>query len=183
MWSIDELQKAWYLASQLHGGQKYGSSNKGEQIEYLNHIGSVTFEILKAVGEEKGMDADLAIKCAILHDTIEDTECSFADIQNLFGEKVANGVMALTKNEELGGKEAMMHDSLKRIKLQPKEVWAVKMADRICNLSPPPYYWTNEKKRKYHAEAQLIHRELREGNPYLAERLEKKIENYAEYLE
>ena len=69
-------------------------------------------------------------------------------------------------------------DSLSRIKQQPKEVWAVKMADRICNLYAPPYYWTNEKKTKYQKEAQLIHRELKKGNQYLSERLEQKIKDY-----
>jgi (p)ppGpp synthase/HD superfamily hydrolase len=74
-------------------------------------------------------------------------------------------------------------DSLKRIKLQPKEVWAVKMADRICNLYAPPFYWNNEKKIAYQKEAQLILSELKEGNSYLAERLQQKIEKYNQYIE
>ena len=90
--------------------------------------------------------------------------------------------MALTKNEELESKEEMMLDSLNRIKEQPKEIWAVKMADRICNLYAPPFYWNKERKIKYQKEAQLIHRELKEGNKYLAERLEKKINDYAKYF-
>jgi (p)ppGpp synthase/HD superfamily hydrolase len=183
MWSIDELQKVWHLASRLHDGQKYGGQNEGEKIEYLNHIGSVSFEILNALQEEKEMNADLAIKCAILHDTIEDTEQSLEGIKNLFGEEVANGVMALTKNEELDGKQVKMLDSLNRIKQQPKEIWAVKMADRICNLYAPPFYWTNEKKIEYQKEAQLIHRELKDGNEYLAKRLKKKIDDYAKFIE
>jgi len=163
MWSIDELQKVWQLASRWHDGQKYGGQKEGVQIEYLNHIGSVTFEILNAINHEKGMNGDLAIKCAILHDTIEDTEQSFEEVKQLFGEEVANGVLALTKNEGLDGKEKRMMDSLSRIRKQPKEVWAVKMADRISNLQAPPYYWNNEKKMKYQKEAQLIHQELKEG--------------------
>lgn len=183
MWSIDELQKVWQLASRLHNGQEYGGHQVGEKIEYLNHIGSVTFEILNAITEEKGMNADLAIKCAVLHDSIEDTEQSYEGVKNLFGEEVANGVMALTKNEKLDGKEKMMLDSLSRIKQQPKEVWAVKMADRICNLYASPFYWNNEKRVKYQQEARLIHRELKDGNKYLAERLEKKINDYSKYIE
>lgn len=182
MWSIDELQKAWKLASKLHNGQKYSGSKEGEKFEYLNHIGSVTFEILKAINESKEMNADLAIKCAILHDSIEDTEQSYEDVKKLFGEEVADGVMALTKNETLPEKEKRMLDSLSRIKNQPKEVWAVKMADRICNLSPPPYDWPTEKRIKYKKEAQLILQELKDGNQYLAERLEKKIKEYSNYI-
>jgi len=55
MWSIDELQKVRQLASRLHNGQKYGGQKEGEKLEYLNHIGSVTFEILNAVNHEKGL--------------------------------------------------------------------------------------------------------------------------------
>lgn len=183
MWSVDELQKVWLLVSKLHDGQKYGGQYQGEQIEYLNHIGSVTFEILKAIEEEEGMNADLAIKCALLHDSIEDTEKSFEDVKKLFGKEVANGVLALTKDENLVEKEVMMIDSLNRIKKQPKEIWAVKLADRICNLYAPPYYWTNEKKIKYREEAKLIYQELKSGNKYLAKRLAKKIIDYEQYIE
>ena len=183
MWSIEELQEVWQLAARLHKGQEYGGQKEGEKVEYLNHIGSVTFEILNAVNNEKGMNADLAIKCAILHDSVEDTEQSFEGVKELFGPQVANGVMALTKNEKLENKEEMMLDSLKRIKKQPKEIWAVKMADRICNLYAPPFYWDNEKKIKYQKEAKLIQKELKAGNQYLAERLEKKIKDYTEYFE
>ncbi|MDF1697757.1 MAG: HD domain-containing protein [Saprospiraceae bacterium] len=178
MWSIDELQEVWQLASKLHNGQKYG-----DRMEYLNHIGSVTFEILNAVNHEKDMNADLAIKCAILHDSIEDTEQSFEDVKMLFGQQVAHGVMALTKNEGLEGKEKMMLDSLSRIQQQPKEIWAVKMADRICNLQKPPAYWTNQKKIKYQKEAQLIHKKLKDGNKFLAARLERKINEYVTFIE
>ena len=183
MWSIDELQEVWQLATRLHDGQKYGGQQEGEQIEYLNHIGSVTFEILNAINHEDGMQTDLAIKCAILHDSIEDTPHSYEEVKELFGEEVANGVMALTKNEELDGKESKMLDSLNRIKNQPKEVWAVKMADRICNLQAPPYYWDNEKKMQYREEARLILNALKDGNSYLAKRLEKKINDYANYFD
>jgi len=182
MWSIDELQEAWQLATKLHDGQKYGGQEEGEQIEYLNHIGSVTFEILAAVDQEKGMNADLAIKCAVLHDTIEDTNLTYDEVRKRFGPAVAEGVQALTKNEEITGKEEKMVDSLQRIRQQPGEVWAVKIADRISNLKAPPYYWSNEKKMSYLAEAQLIYNELKEGNTYLAERLKSKIADYQKFI-
>ena len=181
-WSIDDLQDVWHLATRMHDGQKYGGSSDGEQIEYLNHIGGVTFEILAALTHEKNMNADLAIKCAVLHDTIEDTDLSYEEIRRSFGPVVADGVKALTKDDRIDGKKEKMIDSLNRIKQQPKEVWAVKMADRIVNLYAPPYYWDNEKKRTYQAEAQVIYDALREGTTYLAERLARKIEEYNRYI-
>lgn len=180
-WSIDELQDIWKLVSKLHDGQKYGGQEEGEDVEYLNHIGSVTFEMLNAINVEPSLNVGLAIKCAMLHDSIEDTEYSYEKVKAAFGEEVAKGVSALTKNEALPKEERMM-DSLQRIKQQPKAVWAVKLADRISNLSAPPYYWDNEKKANYIAEARLILAELKEGSPYLASRLEKKIDDYHKYL-
>jgi (p)ppGpp synthase/HD superfamily hydrolase len=181
-WSVDEMQDAWQLATKMHDGQKYGGSNQGEQIEYINHIGSVVFEILTAITIEH-MDSNLAIKCAILHDTIEDTDLSYDDILNKFGREVADGVLALTKNENINGKREKMLDSLKRIKEQPKEIWAIKMADRIANLYAPPFYWTNEKKKEYLEEANLIHRELQAGNKYLEVRLANKIIEYQKFID
>lgn len=181
-WSIDELQTTWQLVSRLHDGQKYGGPKEGEKIEYINHIGSVTFEVLKAIEQTPDMNASLAISCALLHDSIEDTPFSYEEVKELFGAEVADGVMALTKNDALKGKDEKMTDSLTRIKAQPKDVWAVKLADRICNLYAPPYYWNKSKKLAYIEEAKLILSELKDGNAYLAKRLEDKIENYNSFL-
>ncbi|MEN2399164.1 HD domain-containing protein [Flavobacterium sp. MC2016-06] len=182
VWSIDEIQKIWQLASKLHNGQKYGGHNEGERVEYINHIGSVVFEIFNAIQFTENMNADLAIKCAMLHDTIEDTELTYESVNELFGPEVARGVLALTKNDKIEGQIEKMQDSLKRIKEQPVEIWAVKMADRISNLYEPPYYWSDEKKILYLEEAKIILKELKDGNKYLAERLEIKIKEYHGFL-
>ncbi|MTH17384.1 HD domain-containing protein [Flavobacterium sp. LC2016-01] len=181
-WSIDEIQHVWQLVSKLHDGQKYGGVNKDERVEYINHIGSVVFEVLNAVRLTENMNADLAVKCAMLHDTIEDTAFNYEKVNDLFGTQVALGVLALTKNDQIEDSSEKMLDSLSRIKQQPIEVWAVKMADRICNLYEPPYYWNDEKKLKYIEEAQIIHNELKDGNIYLAERLKNKIKEYYRFL-
>ncbi|MDQ8013311.1 MAG: HD domain-containing protein [Flavobacterium nitrogenifigens] len=181
-WSIDEIQNIWQLVSKLHDGQKYGGSDEGERVEYINHIGSVVFEVLNAVRLTENMNVDLAVKCAMLHDTIEDTAFTYEKVVDLFGSQVASGVLALTKNEEIEDSFEKMRDSLNRIKKQPIEVWAVKMADRICNLYEPPYYWNDEKKLKYIEEAEIIHNELKDGNVYLAERLKNKIREYNRFL-
>ncbi|MBA4144521.1 MAG: bifunctional (p)ppGpp synthetase/guanosine-3',5'-bis(diphosphate) 3'-pyrophosphohydrolase [Cytophaga sp.] len=181
-WSIDEIQNVWQLVSQLHDGQKYGGANEGEKIEYINHIGSVAFEVINALNHSEGMNSRLALTCALLHDSIEDTPFTFEKVKELFGEEIAQGVLALTKDDRMEDKQAKMADSLRRIKEQPKEVWAVKMADRIANLYAPPYYWTDDKKKAYIQEAEQILSELKEGNHYLAERLKSKIAAYHQYL-
>jgi (p)ppGpp synthase/HD superfamily hydrolase len=95
---------------------------------------------------------------------------------------VAGGVKALTKNESLPTKHEQMVDSLERIKIQPVEIWMVKLADRITNLSAPPFYWTREKKIQYREEALLIHSELHTANSHLSERLICRINSYQDYF-
>jgi (p)ppGpp synthase/HD superfamily hydrolase len=125
---------------------------------------------------------DLAVLCALLHDTLEDTEITFDDVAGAFGSEVAAGVQALTKDESLP-REEQMADSLVRIKRQPKQVWMVKLADRITNLQEPPHYWNQDKRQAYRAEAWTILTELRDGDALLAGRLERKIQDYGRYLE
>jgi (p)ppGpp synthase/HD superfamily hydrolase len=172
----DKITKAWFFASRVHKEQKY----PGEQLPYVTHIGNVMLEVMGVASTLE--NAELAICCAILHDTIEDTEVTYDDIEKEFGEAVANGVMALTKNETLGTKREQMIDSLERIKKQPKEVWVVKMADRVANLGEPPHYWKPEKREVYRDEAQIIWNYLHEGDEAMAERLNEKIKKYERYL-
>ncbi|OWP86775.1 guanosine-3',5'-bis(diphosphate) 3'-pyrophosphohydrolase [Flavobacterium covae] len=175
--TIDNLQELWQKVSLLHKGQTYGGQYKGEKIEYINHIGSVVFEIINASKSTSDFNLGLAIKCALLHDTLEDTNYTKVSLEKEYGKQVLDGVLALTKNPTLD-RNLQMIDSLNRIQLQPKEVWAVKMADRICNLYAPPYYWNQSKKDKYLDEAKIIYEQLKTGNKYLAKRLLSKIEEY-----
>jgi (p)ppGpp synthase/HD superfamily hydrolase len=178
-WDREKYLKAWNFASIHHSGQKYGGHEQDQYIDYLTHIGMVAMEIIWALqNSEKTYDADLAIQCAILHDIIEDTGVGFESLSVEFGEKVANGVLALTKDKHLETKDLQMADSLKRIKMQDPEIWMVKMADRISNLFGAPFYWDAEKTEKYKLEAQSIYNSLSEANPVLAKRLKLKIDEY-----
>lgn len=182
-WNREKYIKAWKFASRYHSGQKYGGSEEDEYIDYLNHIGMVCMEVIWALQHsQEEYDADLAIQCAILHDTIEDTKATFEEVKTHFGEKVAEGVLALSKNEKLESKAEMMEDSLARIKMQSKEVWMVKLADRVSNLNAPPFYWNNKKKINYLEEAKFIYDALHTANTELAERLSEKINNYSIFI-
>lgn len=180
-WDIDLATNAWSMATAAHKDQKYTGSKEGEQFEYLTHIGRVLMEMMQGLQHHTEADADLAINCAILHDTVEDTPVTILDINRQFGDSIANGVAALTKNEAVGDKRSQMLDSLARICSQPKEVWMVKMADRIANLSPPPHHWNKQKIEAYGKEALLIHEHLHAASPYLANRLQERIEAYRSY--
>lgn len=175
---IDLINRAWALAVRHHDGQKYGSHEPDREVEYLAHIGQVTFEIMAALQHDPDADANLALCCAILHDTLEDTALTEGEVLANFGSEVLAGVRALTKDETLPGKPAQMRHSLDRILRCPREVAMVKLADRIVNLSPPPHYWTPEKIDAYRLEARSILEALGTANAYLAGRLAERIERY-----
>ncbi|MEM9982241.1 MAG: HD domain-containing protein [Bacteroidota bacterium] len=177
-WSIDQINKAWAIATRHHDGQKYAGANDREKVEYLSHIGSVTFEVMGALPHHPAANSELALLCTLLHDTLEDTTYTYEALTRDFGKEVAEGVLALTKDEKITSKNAQLLDSLQRIKEQPEEIWMVKMADRIANLQTTPYYWNEERKADYKEGAMIIHQHLATASMYLAERLLQKIEAY-----
>ncbi|KQT26003.1 guanosine polyphosphate pyrophosphohydrolase [Chryseobacterium sp. Leaf405] len=168
-------QETIKLATQKHTDRN--QTIPGTNLPYVVHLSNVTMEILIAFEKSKDFNLEFAVQVALLHDSLEDTDTTFQELENIFGKSVAEGVLALTKNSSLE-KSHQMTDSLFRIKQQPKEVWAVKLADRITNLQTPPPDWSEEKIKKYKTEAQLILHELKGGNDYLEQRLQQKIETY-----
>lgn len=172
-WSQDLYLKAIRFAGEAHAGQKI----PGSELPYVVHISNVCMEIMAAVCSGETDYPDLAIQCALLHDVIEDTEKTHNEIKQIFGADVADGVLALTKNKNIK-KESRMADSIERIKLQPREIWMVKLADRITNLQPPPPRWSKEKIDNYRLEADYILKHLGSASPALSQRLAEKIDNY-----
>ena len=154
----------------------------GTSANYLLHIANVTMEVIMAHREEDNFDLDLAMQVAILHDTIEDTDATYDDLSDKFGSRVADGVLALTKDSTLPSKSAKMADSLQRIEAQPIEIAIVKLCDRITNLQKPPSHWPKEKVSSYLTEARLIAATLSGYNHYLNVRIRRKMEEYGNYL-
>ena len=176
-WSQDRYAQAYRFAAEAHRGQTY----PGTDLPYLMHISFVSMEIIAALNTERDRDGDLAVQCALLHDVIEDTDVTADRVEAEFGEQVARGVLALTKDSTLA-KAQQMQDSLHRIQQQPYEVWMVKLADRIANLAPPPHHWTTEKRERYGQEALEIHAALHKASDTLGKRLLEKAQAYPSYV-
>ena len=177
MWSEEAYQKALIFAVNAHKDQKV----KGKNYPYIVHIFNVCIEVISAVIKSNVKNPDIAIQCALLHDTIEDTDTTYNNIYELFGEKVADGIMALTKNKKLA-KRYQIIDSINRIIKEPEDVGLVKLADRIVNLQEPPSHWTLSKIKEYREDSILIYDNLKQCNKYLAKRLYKKIKEYSKYI-
>ena len=177
LWSQDAYIQAYRFAAEAHRGQLV----PGTEIPYLMHISLVCMEVTTALHAGSADNPTLAVQCALLHDVIEDTPATFEAVRAAFGPGVAAGVLALTKDKRLE-KPAQMQDSLRRIRQQPREVWMVKLADRITNLQPPPATWTAAKISAYQAEARQILDALGSASPLLAARLEQKINTYGNFV-
>ncbi|MGK0288624.1 MAG: (p)ppGpp synthase/HD superfamily hydrolase [bacterium] len=177
MWSQDLYWQAWNFAAHAHHQQKY----PGTDLPYIVHLGGVCMEVMTALSFEEVEVPSLAVQCALLHDILEDTSVTYQELENKFGKTVADGVQALTKNESLE-KSQQMQDSLQRIRLQPTEVWMVKLSDRISNLQTPPHYWPQEKIKNYWIEAKEILPALGDASLFLSDRLQSKLTNYQQYF-
>ncbi|MDR1857638.1 MAG: bifunctional (p)ppGpp synthetase/guanosine-3',5'-bis(diphosphate) 3'-pyrophosphohydrolase [Desulfovibrio sp.] len=188
-------QMAWRFAAERHGEQQTpvvplrgrggmpglaetpGAPGMGS-FPYLFHVGAVVMETQEALVRDPTLNADLALCCACLHDVIEDTGTTREEVAELFGDGIAAGVAALSKDPDLHGLEAI-RDSLRRIRLREREIWVVKLADRCTNLGgPPPVDWTREMAIKYAEEGEIIRQTLRTASPWLDARLAMKIRSW-----
>ncbi|MDC1465855.1 HD domain-containing protein [Polaribacter sp.] len=169
-------QKTISFAAQKHGSQKMPTG-----LPYVVHLSNVAMEVFMTHKKEPNFNIELAIQLALLHDVLEDTPLSFKELEDTFGNIVATGVLALTKNASLD-KKYQMQDSLARIVKQGKEVAIVKLCDRITNLQKPPLKWDKEKIKKYHLQAFTIAQALEGKNAYLDNRILGEIKAYTAFF-
>ncbi|MFM8939240.1 MAG: HD domain-containing protein, partial [Phenylobacterium sp.] len=128
--SADEatLNRASVYAMRMHGSQKRASGDP-----YFAHPIQVA-----GILTEYRMDAATIIT-ALLHDTVEDTEATSAEIGRLFGEEIAElveGVTKLTKLE-LNSEHTRQAENLRKFILaisKDVRVLLVKLADRLHNM-------------------------------------------------
>ncbi|MFN7416671.1 MAG: HD domain-containing protein, partial [Alphaproteobacteria bacterium] len=128
--SADEaiLNRAYVYAMRMHGSQKRASGDP-----YFAHPIQVA-----GILTEYRMDAATIIT-ALLHDTVEDTEATSAEIGRLFGEEIAElveGVTKLTKLE-LNSEHTRQAENLRKFILaisKDVRVLLVKLADRLHNM-------------------------------------------------
>lgn len=177
-WSPEKYVAALRFAACAHGDQRMPGE---EGLPYVVHLAMVAAEVIGALRVEVVDDQALAVQCALLHDTLEDTEVQYSKVVATFGERVADGVSALSKDRRLPKPDRMI-DSLRRIRLQPREVWMVKLADRVTNLQPPPSHWDAPKRRAYLAEAQVILDQLGSASEALTSRMQERMASYRAYL-
>src|SRR5712691_851608 len=124
----DLLNRAYVYAMKAHGEQKRLSGDP-----YISH----PLEVAAILTEHQLDDATIA--AALLHDTIEDTVATRAEIDQLFGKDIGRLVEGLTKLKRLDlvSREAKQAENLRKLLLAIAEdvrVLLVKLADRLHNM-------------------------------------------------
>lgn len=128
-----ELISAVDFAAQKHKGQKRSSGDP-----YISHPLAVAGVLV-----DWGMDIDTVL-AGVLHDTVEDTQTDFTEIENLFGRDVAflvDGVTKVSKARsgmrDLSSYLPATKDNLTKLLIavgQDVRVIIIKLADRLHNM-------------------------------------------------
>jgi len=127
--STARITQAYDLAAMAHRTQFRKS---GEQ--YIHHPLAVA-----RIVAELGLD-DVTIAAALLHDAVEDTEVSLADVERKFGSDVAAIVDGVTKLERLkfDSKEAQQAATFRKMLVamaKDVRVLIIKLSDRLHNMA------------------------------------------------
>ncbi len=78
-------------------------------------------------------DMDM-VKAAYLHDTLEDTDTSFEELQSKFGERVADLAKELTSDDALIKTMGKTPYLIKKMNSMSRDALTIKLADRISNV-------------------------------------------------
>jgi len=167
-----KILSALRFASLKHKNQ----FRKGQQqIPFINHPIRVA-NLLAENGESE--DTDL-LTAAILHDAVEDTDTTFAEIETLFGKAVCELVIECTDDKSLLSYERKQ----KQIDYAPKastRAKKLKLADKICNVidirENPPKGWATSRKLAYLSWAEAVFTGLKGTNAQLDKIFEKELE-------
>ncbi len=127
-YDMELIGRAYEVASTAHRGVKRRS---GEP--YITHPLSVAALLI-----DLGLDS-ASIAAALLHDVVEDTEVTKADVKNEFGEEVANLVDGVTKLGQItfSTMEEQQAENLRKMLLamsQDIRVMLIKLCDRLHNM-------------------------------------------------
>jgi len=129
----ERIGEAYWLAEEKHRDQRRSS---GEP--YIIHPLSVA-----AILVELGMDSQ-SVMAGLLHDVVEDTDCTIEDITAQFGHEVALLIDGVTKLDKIpySSREEQQAENLRKMLMAMAEdirVIIIKFADRMHNLSTLEY--------------------------------------------
>ena len=161
---IAQIHHAYQIARVAHAGQ-----TRDEGTPYIVH----PVRVAVSLADELHLYSPTLICSALLHDVIEDSDVTRADIGRMFGDEIAEVVWLLTKLEEVS-----LREYLARIEAA-SETGApiVKLCDRLDNLRSVVHSPKLEKKRRVIRTTEELYLPLAaRTNPYLHDELRRWLE-------
>ena len=139
------LLKAIAFAADKHSRQR---RKDADASPYINH----PIAVAAALAVEGEVTDEATLLCAALHDTVEDTDTTFAELEQQFSTEVADLVRELTddKSLEKAERKRLQIEHAKGMSSRAKQV---KIADKICNVrdvtASPPAIWPLQRRLDY----------------------------------
>ena len=169
--AVIRIARAYHFAAERHVSHR----RKGEAAEpYINHLTEVA-ELIALASD--GQDPDLLI-AAVLHDTVEDTCTTPAELAQTFGADVAALVAEVTDDKTLP-KEVRKKLQIEHAALASPHAQMIKMADKISNLrslaASPPADWSRERITDYGVWAKSVVEGCRQSSPALAAQFDQAL--------
>ena len=164
------LLQALELASLKHRDQR---RKDREQSPYINHPIAVAAMLWSA-----GVRDEVALVAAVLHDTVEDTATTHAELVARFGETIASVVAEVTDDKSLP-KERRKELQIEHAPHLSPSAKLVKLADKLCNLrdmnDSPPHDWSADRRAAYYVWAARVVDGLRGTHPELERRFDAEL--------
>ena len=124
----------WFEAAAFSAWAHRNDVRKDGLTPYAAHPARVALTVRTVFG----VDDDVALAAALLHDVIEDTPCDYDDVWGRFGDDVARIVAALTKNMLLpeAERERDYDERLARADWRARLIKLADAYDNLLDLSP-----------------------------------------------
>ncbi|EDQ89674.1 uncharacterized protein MONBRDRAFT_25258 [Monosiga brevicollis MX1] len=164
------LLKAAAFAGRAHGKQ----TRKGDGTPYVNH----PIQVAEFLTEIAGI-TDLAIlQAALLHDVVEDTSVTLADIRAAFGDQVAGYVQEVSDDKSCTRHERKAAE-IEHARTASRGAKLIKLADKLHNLrsvqGTPPASWDQHRAHAYFGFASEILEACRGTNAALEAAFEHEL--------
>ncbi|ULL13919.1 HD domain-containing protein [Paenibacillus sp. H1-7] len=118
------IDRAVEFAAKAHQGQ----FRKGTDIPYISHPCAVGMILLAA-----GCGPEI-VAAGILHDTLEDTDATYSDLVEQFGQNVADIVMGCSEPDKSLSWEERKEHTVQYLKTASQPVRMVACADKLHNV-------------------------------------------------
>ena len=162
MTDIAMILRAASFAAHKHRDQRRKDASASP---YINH----PLALARTLAEEGGVTDATTICAALLHDTVEDTDTSLAELREAFGVEVAAVVAEVTDDKRLP-KAQRKRRQVEHAAHASDRAKLVKLADKIGNLrdlATTPPDWPDQRRREYFDWAKEVVDQLRGVSPRL----------------